>query len=181
MSEQPDSTAGGAATRPCPICAETIKAAAIKCRFCGEDLADYVEEREAEIERDLFVGRPATIYSVGQLLLSILTLGIMWVYFWVKHASLKYYITTQRIRIEQGILSKSKSNLELYRMDDFVINSPFGMRLLGYAILTLKSSDRDVEDVHLYGIKNTDALADKIRAHALKERERRNIRVWANA
>ena len=25
-------------TRPCPICAEDVKAAAVKCRFCGTDL-----------------------------------------------------------------------------------------------------------------------------------------------
>jgi len=168
-------------TKACPICAETIKAAALKCRFCGEDLADYAEEREAEIERELFVGRPATIYSVGQLLLSIVTLGIAWVYFWVKHASLRYTITSQRIRIERGILSKTKNNLELYRIDDFLLESPLSMRILGHGVLTLKSSDRDVADVKIYGIKGMEPLADKIRAHALKERERRNIRVWANA
>lgn len=33
-----ESPATDAATRQCPVCAETVKAAAVKCRFCGADL-----------------------------------------------------------------------------------------------------------------------------------------------
>ncbi len=33
-------TGDPASTRLCPYCAETIQAAAVKCRFCGEFLAD---------------------------------------------------------------------------------------------------------------------------------------------
>lgn len=41
VGDPPTETAADpdSATRACPICAETVKAAAIKCRFCGAELA----------------------------------------------------------------------------------------------------------------------------------------------
>ena len=38
--------AGRTGNRKCPFCAETIKRQAIRCRYCGSDLADYEESGE---------------------------------------------------------------------------------------------------------------------------------------
>jgi membrane protein YdbS with pleckstrin-like domain len=168
-------------TMSCRVCGETIMAAAIKCRFCNPDVGTFAAEREAEAERDLFVGRPAVIYSSGQWVLVLLTIGIAYLVYWFKSISTKYHITNQRIRIERGILSTIKENVELFRIDDFDIHRPLGMRLVGHSLLHLRSSDPDQPTVIIYGIPGLEALADTLRECALRERKRRRITTLVDA
>jgi uncharacterized membrane protein YdbT with pleckstrin-like domain len=167
--------------KPCPACGEAIMASALKCRFCGEDVEAFRLRRESVVERDLFVGHPAPIYSLGQWICVVLTLGLAYLVYYFRSVAVKYRITTQRITIERGIFSKSRNVVELFRVDDFDLLQPLGMRIFGFGALRIKSSDRSVADICLYGIEDVEALYEQLRESSLRERERRGVKVWANA
>jgi uncharacterized membrane protein YdbT with pleckstrin-like domain len=135
-------------------------------------------ESEHAGEETLFEGRPALVPSVGVLSLAILTLGL-WLLprLWARGSKL-YRLTTRRIVVETGVLSKRLEQIDLYRIADYTVDRPFGQRLLGTGNLLLRTFDKSTPELTVRDIK-TDVvqLYEKLRVATEAEKTRRGVRM----
>jgi uncharacterized membrane protein YdbT with pleckstrin-like domain len=83
-----------------------------------------------------------------------------------------YTVSNQRILIEQGILSKGLSEIDLRSIDDTQFFQSFTDRLLGIGNVTLVSSDKALPRTALRGIHNPRAVRETIRAAAYQVSQR---------
>jgi uncharacterized membrane protein YdbT with pleckstrin-like domain len=129
-------------------------------------------------EEVLFEGRAALVPSVTTLLVAILTLGIWLLVRWFQTMGRTYRITTRRIVVESGVLSKKLEQIDLYRVADYTVERPFGQRIMGTGNLLLKTFDKTTPELDVVNIK-TDVvkLYEQVRAATETDKARRGVRM----
>jgi len=172
----------------CPFCeAELAGEMPRFCSSCGSELAEAAGVGAPEPsggdpatpqEEVLFDARPAVLGSAAELLLTILTVGIALLFFWLRSLGRHYRITTQRIVVEHGILNKRLEQIELSRVMDFVVERPLGQRMMGTGNLVLSTADRSTPELRIDGISaDVRALYEELRAAVEEEKRLRGVRV----
>jgi len=156
-------------------------------------------------ERILYRGSPSVVTRFGPLFIGCLVLlgsatvaAVLWgkapplhwilagvavlaaVYMAVIIALVKstvYEVTTERLRVRQGILTKRTDEAELYRANDTSLIEPITMRMLGLGTIEIKTLEPGMPLVYLEAIRGARAVREDLRKHIEICRDRKRVRV----
>jgi hypothetical protein len=75
-----------------------------------------------------------------------------------------------------GVLSRQRSDLELYRVKDTTLDEPLVLRLVSLGNIRLESSDRSSPSMIIPAVRNAEQVRQKIRTHVEEMRMLRRVR-----
>jgi len=87
-----------------------------------------------------------------------------------------YELTTERLKITEGIFSKVTDTLELYRVKDLETRQPFLYRMFGVENVQMNTSDTSSPFIFIEAIPSVVSLGDKIRNQVEAIRAQKGVR-----
>jgi membrane protein YdbS with pleckstrin-like domain len=113
---------------------------------------------------------------------SIVVFVILWLIGIYRRLSLQFRLTTHRLLLRKGILSRSDDRILLVDIDDITIDQNVIERMLGVGTITLNTTDRTTKDkskgegvLTMKGIDNPRHVGDLIDDARRAERTRRGL------
>ena len=123
------------------------------------------------VARYFFVSPPQPLILIG------LVVPAVWMLVsWIAIRCHRYEITSERVKISTGLLSRKTNELELYRVRDYSVDEPFWLRLVGCGNIVLVTADRTSPSFVLRAVPHAATLKDQIRTHTERMRQRRGVR-----
>ena len=101
-----------------------------------------------------------------------LRLGTMF----IKTKGTQYIVSSSRIKIISGILSRNIEEIELHRIQDMSLQQPFVYRLFNLGSIQVISVDRTDPVFTIKLIKNSEDIREKLRTAVLVRKKKENIR-----
>ena len=96
---------------------------------------------------------------------------------WILVRSRTYEVTSQRLRLREGVFSKRTDEMELYRVKDTTLVEPFWQRLFGLGTIEITTNDATTPLVKIESIAGAKELREDLRRHIETCRDRKRVRL----
>lgn len=95
-----------------------------------------------------------------------------------KSISERYEVSTERLIVEYGILSKRTEEIELFRVQDLSVERTVFDRMFGVGNIVIHSGDATGGALILWDIADAETVKNKIRDASRIERQRHRVGVF---
>lgn len=140
-----------------------------------------LDARAVEHEEVLWTGTPsqwcnAWVFVLATLFFWLIVPLLAAIYRWMTVKSMIMTVTTQRIRLEWGLLSKHFEEVELFRIRDSKVTRTVLDRWRGIGTVLLISTDPSTPTLRLPGIREPLKVRELLRAESLRARRAHGVK-----
>jgi uncharacterized membrane protein YdbT with pleckstrin-like domain len=96
---------------------------------------------------------------------------------WITTRARLYQVTSERIKITEGVFSRNTEEVELYRVRDYKLTQPFWLRLFGLGNIVVSTTDNSNPTVVLQAIRDAAGHREEIRKYVEICRDKKRVRI----
>ena len=131
-------------------------------------------------EENVWTGSPsqllnAPLYAACGLLFWLVVPIFIALWKWLVLRNTRYELTSERLKMRQGVLNKELDELELYRVRDHKLEQPFFLRIFSLGNITLRTADTSHPYIVLRAIHDGEHVLDLIRKHVEECRIKKRV------
>ncbi len=147
-------------------------------------------------EEILWKGSPSQVLNLGKYLIALalvagitvgglffppawiaLVLPLGWAgWVWLETRCIRHVLTTERIKLYEGVLNQKLDDVELYRVKDTSMERPFWLRIFGLSTLVIETSDRSQPRIEIKAVRDGKNLRELLRKQVEYWRDRKRVR-----
>jgi len=96
---------------------------------------------------------------------------------WFKTRARTYQVTSERIKVSDGVFNRKTDELELYRVRDYKVSEPFWLRVFGLGNLVISSMDVSSPSLEICAIRDPNGRREELRKYVELCRDKKRVRV----
>lgn len=95
---------------------------------------------------------------------------------WLVVHNIQYALTSERLKMRQGVLNKQFDELELYRVRDYRLEQPFWLRIFALGNIIVRTTDTTHPLIVLRAIQDGESVLELVRHNVETCRAKKNVR-----
>jgi uncharacterized membrane protein YdbT with pleckstrin-like domain len=131
-------------------------------------------------EVSIWTGSPSQVLNVPVFVVCALLCWLVVPVFyaawrWLVLKNIRYELTSERLKLREGVLNKRLDEIELYRVRDYSLEQPLLIRIFGLSNITMRTADPSHAVFMLRAINDGELVLEQLRRHVEEARVKKRV------